>query len=333
MKPRRVNLALGVLLIAGALSGLGANTIGVDWPLDLIQIHAAAAFGILLLAPWKSLVVRRGLRRPRRRRPVKALSLTLLGAVLLTVVSGLIHSTGHLHRVGPLTLMQIHVGAAVLSGVVLVAHFVSHPVRPRRTDLALDRRAVLKAAALGGGAALAVAAWDGWAATGRRFTGSVPRGAFVPAAMPVTSWIDDPVQRLDPAQWTLRIGRTDLDLAAVRALPHDRFTATLDCTGGWCSDQEWEGVRLDRLLAAAGVASGRIVEVRSATGYIRWFEAAALDEVWLATRLGGRPLSYGHGYPARIVAPSRRGFWWVKWVTEIRPSDRAAWTQSVFPLT
>ena len=139
---RRVNLALGVLLVAGALSGLGANTIGVNWPLDLIQIHAAAALGILLLAPWKSLVVRRGLRRPRRRRPVKWLSLTLLAAVLITIASGLVHSTGHLERVGPLTLMQIHVGAAVLAGVALVAHFVSHPVRPRRTDL--DRRALLR---------------------------------------------------------------------------------------------------------------------------------------------------------------------------------------------
>ena len=140
---RRVNLALGGLLVAAALSGLAANTIGVDWPLDLIQIHAAAALGILLLAPWKSLVARRGLRGPRRRRPVKGLSLTLLSAVLITIASGLIHSTGHLERVGPLTLMQIHVGAAVLAGVVLVAHFVSHPVRPRRTDL--DRRALLRA--------------------------------------------------------------------------------------------------------------------------------------------------------------------------------------------
>jgi hypothetical protein len=331
MKPRRVNLALGGLLGVAAATGLGANTIGVNWPLDLIQIHAAAAFGILLLAPWKQLVVRRGLGRPRRRGRVKALSLTLLGAVLLTVASGLVHATGHLHRVGPLTLMQIHVGAAVLAGIALVGHFVSHPVRPRRTDL--DRRALLRTAALGAGAALAVTAWDGWAATDRRFTGSVPRARLTPAAMPVTSWIDDRVQRIDPAQWTLRVGEAPFDLAALRALPHDRFTATLDCTGGWCSDQEWAGVRLDALLAAAGVTPGRSVEVRSATGYTRWFERAALDEVWLATRLGGRPLSYGHGFPARIVAPSRRGFWWVKWVEEIRPSDRPAWTQSVFPLT
>src|SRR5215212_3388940 len=108
---RRIDLTLGVLLLAGVLAGLGANTIGVNWPLDLIQVHAAAALAILLVAPWKYVVVRRGLRRPRRRRSVKALSLTLAALIVITVTSGLTHSTGHLDRVGPLTLMQIHVGA------------------------------------------------------------------------------------------------------------------------------------------------------------------------------------------------------------------------------
>jgi DMSO/TMAO reductase YedYZ molybdopterin-dependent catalytic subunit len=89
------------------------------------------------------------------------------------------------------------------------------------------------------------------------------------------------------------------------------------------------------LLAAADVpvTGARSVEVRSVTGYARWFGTAALDQVWLVTAVGGLPLPYGHGYPARIVAPGRRGFWWVKWVAEIRPSARPAWAQSVFPLS
>src|SRR5438045_147908 len=89
---RRVDLALGLLLLVAAASGVAANTVGLNWPLDLIQIHAAAALGILLLAPWKSVVIRRGLRRPRRR--LRWLSLTLVGLVLVAVGSGLLHSTG-----------------------------------------------------------------------------------------------------------------------------------------------------------------------------------------------------------------------------------------------
>src|SRR3569833_1559213 len=93
---RRVDLLLGLLLIAGVATGVAANTIGTDWPLDLIWLHAAAAFGVLALAPWKWAAVRRGLRRARRRRAVKGLSLTLAALVLITIASGLIHSTGRL---------------------------------------------------------------------------------------------------------------------------------------------------------------------------------------------------------------------------------------------
>ena len=325
---RRVDLMLGVLLLAGVLTGIGANTIGVNWPLDLIQLHAAAALAVLLLAPWKYLVIRRGLRRDRRRRSVKGLSIALAALVVITITSGLIHSTGHLEDIGPLTLMQVHVGAAVAALAAVVAHFAMHAVRPRRADA--DRRALLRLALLGAGAAVATAAWDRGAAASRRFTGSVPK-----PELEVTSWIDDSVQRIDPTQWTMRVGTATLDLAAVLELPHERFTAVLDCTSGWFSRQEWEGVRLSVLLAAAGVrdTGWRSVEVRSVTGYARWFGASTLDHVWLATGVGAQALPYGHGYPARIVAPGRRGFWWVKWVSSIQPSTRPPWAQSFFPLT
>ncbi|MBU2666262.1 molybdopterin-dependent oxidoreductase [Actinoplanes bogorensis] len=325
---RRVDLVLGLLLAVGVVSGIAANTIGVDWPLDLIQLHAGAALAILLVAPWKYVVIRRGLRKTRRKWTTKALSLALLVFVLVTVGSGLLHSTGRVEFVGPLTLMQIHVGAAVGALLALVAHFVGHAVRPRRADV--DRRAVLRLAVLGAGAAVTTAAWDTWAATGRRFTGSVPSDE-----LKVTAWFDDGIQRVDPAGWSLRVGAATFDLDAVRALPHEHFAATLDCTSGWYSDQEWDGVRLSALLTAAGVPleGWRSLKVRSVTGYARWFGAGTLDDVWLATAVGGKPLTYGHGFPVRIVAPSRRGFWWVKWVTSIEPSGRPPWAQSFFPLS
>lgn len=325
---RRVDLVLGMLLLVGVLSGVTANTIGVDWPLDLIQVHAAAALAILLLTPWKVVIARRGLNRAGRSRAAKALSLLLAFFVLVAIGSGLLHSTGRAEFVGPLTLMQIHVGSAVGAVVVLVIHFRRHAVRPRRRDA--DRRALLRLAVLGGAAAVATAAWDTWAATGRRFTGSVPK-----PELEVTAWINDGVQRVDPATWRLRVGERLFDLDAVLALPRETFEAVLDCTSGWYSSQQWQGVRLSDLLAAAGVTldGRRSVEVTSTTGFARWFGATTLDDVWLVTHVGGFPLSYGHGFPARIVAPGRRGFWWVKWVTSIVPSDRPPWAQSFFPLS
>ena len=53
----------------------------------------------------------------------------------------------------------------------------------------------------------------------------------------------------------------------------------------------------------------------------------------LALRVGGRPLDPGHGFPARIVAPGRRGFWWVKWVDGMELSMTPWWWQPPFPLS
>jgi DMSO/TMAO reductase YedYZ molybdopterin-dependent catalytic subunit len=122
----------------------------------------------------------------------------------------------------------------------------------------------------------------GLAGARRRFSGSLPVAAIGladPGRIPVTQWLDDRVQVLDPDAWRLRVTAggstrdwTHADLAGFA----DRVEAVLDCTGGWYARAAWEGVRLD-----------------------------------------GRPLAAGQGFPARLVAPGRRGFWWVKWVVSI----------------
>jgi len=100
---------------------------------------------------------------------------------------------------------------------------------------------------------------------------------------------------------------------------------------------------LDRraALGAAGIAAGaaalwppgRSIDVVSATGYRRRFPASEAAVLLLATHAAGDPLSAGHGGPARLVAPGRRGFWWVKWVTGIDVVDAPAWRQPPFPLS
>jgi DMSO/TMAO reductase YedYZ molybdopterin-dependent catalytic subunit len=89
-------------------------------------------------------------------------------------------------------------------------------------------------------------------------------------------------------------------------------------------------VRLDRVVDAG---FHRSVVVTSRTGYSRRFPARDLERLWLATHLGERPLIDAHGFPARIVAPGRRGFWWVKWVVQIETSDVPWWLQLPFPAT
>ncbi|MEA2629666.1 MAG: hypothetical protein QOJ10_2126, partial [Chloroflexota bacterium] len=111
----------------------------------------------------------------------------------------------------------------------------------------------------------------------------------------------------------------------------DRVTAVLDCTGGWYSEQTWEGVWLDRLLPAAAMASSS-VNVRSLTGYNRRFSTATASRLLLATRVAGSRLDAGNGFPVRLVVPGQRGFTWVKWLGAIDAEDLPPWWQPPFPL-
>lgn len=328
---RRTNLALLVLVPASVITGLLANTIGRDWVVDPAVVHAVSGLAVAATTPWKSVIVSRG---ARARRPSRWTSYLLLVLVATTLASGLIHAADATTRIGPLTVMQIHVGGGVIALSLLVLHYRSHPVRPRAGDL--SRRNFLRTAGLAG---LATAIWAGWeqslavagsSGADRRFTGSHERSSFDPSGMPVTQWFDDRVQRVDSEDWRLDIDGVEYALAEIADAGRESVTAILDCTSGWYSEQEWEGVRLDRLVDPG---SARSIEVRSATGYARRFPIRDLDRLWLVTHAGGTPLSAGHGFPARIVAPDRRGFWWVKWVVRIRTSDLPWWIQSPFPLT
>ena len=90
---------------------------------------------------------------------------------------------------------------------------------------------------------------------------------------------------------------------------------------------------LARLLDEAELLpEARSVKVTSATGYYRRFTIAEARDYLLATHVGGRLLPRGHGYPVRLAARGKRGFEWVKWVTDIEIDARPKWLQPPLPL-
>ncbi|HEV2216646.1 MAG TPA: molybdopterin-dependent oxidoreductase [Candidatus Dormibacteraeota bacterium] len=325
----RTNLALLVLLAAAFLTGWLAfafDTAPSRWSLVL---HATSGFAIIALLPWKSMIARRGIRRAQ---PARWASILFGVLVVVSLVAGLLQSTGLALSIGPFSAMDFHVGGAIAAVPFAIWHVAARRIKLRPADM--SRRAALRGGAVLAGAAAAYAMSEvivrasSLPGATRRFTGSYEAGSHVPDALPISSWMFDAVPVIDTSNWSLRTPGAEWTYDRIYAFD-DRLTATLDCTGGFYSTQDWAGVRLDRLIAKSAGASVRVV---SHTGYDRRFALSDMPKLLLATRIGGRPLDPGHGFPVRLVATDQRGFWWVKWVVAVEVDEIPHWWQSPFPL-
>ena len=316
-------LAAGVALGSGLISLVSGHP--EQWP--VFALHGMAGLWLLLLLWGK---VRRVL--PRLVRPQRWDRATLLGAVALLAVtlagaSGVWWVLGGDLWAGGFNLLNWHIVLGIALTLAIAAHMLAR-ARPLRARDVRGRRQVLRFGALllGG-----VVLWPVQQALGRqlglpggrrRFTGSREAGSYAGNAFPATSWVADQPLAISAERWRLVVGGVvarplALDYAELAALG-DEVEATLDCTGGFYSTQVWRGALVGRLLERAGpLPQARWVRFISVTGY-RWsLPLAEARAALLATHVGGERLSHEHGAPARLVAPGRRGFEWVKWVTRI----------------
>ena len=332
LKPRQVNLFIELAVVAALGTGLASWVLGDRWSGWFVVAHSVIGLSLLVVVPAKVRgSVATGFRRRRRNRWISA-GFGML--VLATVALGVMHATGVWFGVGYWSALWTHTLFAFLLIPLFVWHVVTRPVRPRAADL--NRRALLRGGLVFGAAAAVYAAQEsvtrltGLAGGSRRFTGSHEVGSHRPAEMPTVIWFNDqrPGQ-LDAETWPLLIAGQPMTIDSLRARAQP-VVATLDCTGGWWSEQSWDAVPLSDLLPHP---TGRSVRVQSKTGYDRLFAHDALDDLYLAVGYGGEPLRPGHGAPVRLIAPGRRGPWWVKWVTSVEPDDRPSWLQLPLPLT
>jgi DMSO/TMAO reductase YedYZ molybdopterin-dependent catalytic subunit len=109
----------------------------------------------------------------------------------------------------------------------------------------------------------------------------------------------------------------------VLGLPTVKRAVTLHCVEGWHEHLLFEGVRLADVLALAKPKKGaRTVIFYAADGYsssLTYDDVSRLD-LMLAAKINGKVLDAKRGFPFQVVAESKRGYKWVKWVTRIELS-------------
>ncbi|MEV6804817.1 molybdopterin-dependent oxidoreductase [Streptomyces sp. NPDC051132] len=116
-------------------------------------------------------------------------------------------------------------------------------------------------------------------------------------------------------------------LAELRALPQTRLVRDVQCVTGWrVPGTSFEGVRLSRLLDAAGVSpSAKAVRFTCFDG--TYSESLTLDQarrpdVLVALRMRDEDIGHDHGGPARLYVAPMYFYKSAKWLSGITVTDR-----------
>ncbi|MFD4873694.1 molybdopterin-dependent oxidoreductase [Streptomyces sp. NPDC058420] len=142
-------------------------------------------------------------------------------------------------------------------------------------------------------------------------TGSVPNKNAANYRLTVDGLVDK------PATYTL---------ADLRALPQTRLVKDVQCVTGWrVPGTPFEGVRLSRLLDAAGV--------RATAGAVRFtcfdgaysesltIEQARRSDILVALRMQDKPLGHDHGGPVRLYVAPMYFYKSAKWLSGITVTE------------
>jgi DMSO/TMAO reductase YedYZ molybdopterin-dependent catalytic subunit len=107
---------------------------------------------------------------------------------------------------------------------------------------------------------------------------------------------------------------------------HQQFgkVVTLYCVEGWDVTILWEGVLVKALIDKAGVDQRAEVAIFYAhDGYTTSLPLDYLinNDILMAYKMNGVVLPPERGFPFQLVAESKLGYKWIKWITKIELSD------------
>ncbi|MGY4712027.1 molybdopterin-dependent oxidoreductase [Mycolicibacterium sp. CBM1] len=270
----------------------------------------------------------------------RASILVLVGAMIFQLSTGLLN-IAHWYVFKFFFTTSHYAMAYVAAGAVLVHIGVKLPVIRRALGEPLEqhlpgespprgpsRRSVLAGAWLAVGAATLLTAgqtvsWLRHASVLASRSGEGPQGV--------------PVNRSALAAGVLRSARSPdyrltvvggdttkaFTLAELEAMPQTTHRLPIACVEGWSATADWTGVVLADLVAAVGGrpdSDVRMISLEPPGPYSRTLLPArhARDsQTLIALKLNGQTLDIDHGYPCRLIAPTRPGVLQTKWLIRI----------------
>lgn len=154
--------------------------------------------------------------------------------------------------------------------------------------------------------------------------GKIPPGQrFIPS-WPVRTAESEP--SIDPENWVLMITgmvkeEKSFKLDEIRALPTFEVKGDFHCVETWSvPGNTWKGVRVRDLIDEDQLLDGaKYAVIHSPGGYTSEVDIDCLmaEDTLLAWERNGEPIPFEHGYPLRLIVPSRYAYKSVKWVVKI----------------
>ena len=351
----RVGTALGIAVAVCFVTGLISHFIQHPqpwffWPTRPVWLYRAtqgahvisgiAAIPLLVVKLWS--VWPKLFERPLIGGPVRQLErasiLLLVAAMLFELSTGLLNIAQW--YAFKFYFPTAHYAVAyVAAGAVLVHIAVKLPVIRRALGDPIDghptgqltgptRRTVLRGTWLAVGLATVVTAGQTIPSL-RRLSVLAPRSGQGPQGVPVnrSAVAAGVLHSARSARYRLTVtnGETSRAFSVddLRAMPQATRRLPIACVEGWSAEAEWTGIVLAELVAAVGGSPDsdvRMISLEPPGPYSRTTLPArhARDEQTLiALRLNGETLELDHGYPCRLVAPSRPGVLQTKWLSRI----------------
>ncbi len=157
----------------------------------------------------------------------------------------------------------------------------------------------------------------------------LPPGQALTQDFPVLSAGVTPQIRLADWSFTVKVGPKPVarwSWDEFNALPQSEVTRDIHCVTTWSKlDTRWQGVAIDDLLRAAGIAApSGFALAHSYDGYATNMPTADLvdGKAMIALRYDGKPLTPDHGGPARLLVPHLYFWKSAKWVNGLQFIER-----------